>query len=235
MRNPYFEFKRFTIWHDRCAMKVGTDGVLLGAWGEISGCKRILDIGCGSGLMALMVAQRAPEAQVCGIEVEHEAVIQARENVALSPFADRVRIEEGDVRSFQGEYDAILCNPPFFTEDTCPSDVLRALARNASSLSYEALWEAVVRLLSTGGYFSVVLPYKEYANFYYLAMKQGFDVFRTCAVKTVERKAPKRILATFSRAFGQEKEEETLVLQGEDGQRSEGYKNLVQDFYLSVP
>lgn len=234
MGNPYFEFKQFTVWHERCAMKVGTDGVLLGAWSYVFGCKHILDIGSGSGVVSLMVAQRVPEACVYGVEIDAHAAVQAQENVARSPFSNRVRIASGDVCSLSGEFDAIVCNPPFFTEDTCPADMGRALARNSSSLTYDALWRAVARLLLPEGYFSVVLPYKEYVPFYYLALERGFDVCRTCTVKTVERKAPKRILATFSRVLWEKKEESILVLQGADGKRSPDYEALTRDFYLTA-
>ena len=114
MPNPFFAFKQFTIYHDRCAMKVGTDGVLLGAWGCVEG-QRILDIGTGSGLIALMAAQRNPDAEVLGIDIDEGAILQARENVAQSPFCGRVGCILQDILTFQPEecYDSILCNPPY--------------------------------------------------------------------------------------------------------------------------
>ena len=108
-----FTFKRFTVSHAKCAMKVGTDGVLLGAWA--CGGRRILDVGTGSGLVALMMAQRFVDAQVTAIDIEPGACLQARENVAASPFADRVSVVEASLQAFRGgEYDAIVCNPPFY-------------------------------------------------------------------------------------------------------------------------
>ena len=134
MSNDIFRFKQFSVRHDRCAMKVGTDGVLLGAWGSVEG-KRILDIGTGTGLIALMAAQRNPEADVLGIDIDESAVAQASGNVAKSPFNRRIECILQDVLTFEPEapFDAILCNPPFFTEDTLPDDKGRALARKSQN------------------------------------------------------------------------------------------------------
>ena len=133
-----FRFKQFTINDDRCAMKVGTDGVLLGAWAEVGHSRRLLDIGSGSGLIALMAAQRCPEASVLGVEIDEEACRQARENVADSPYSQRVSILCQDVKNFRSDelFDCILCNPPFFTEDTLPDNPMRAQARHTSEFSF---------------------------------------------------------------------------------------------------
>ena len=152
MSNDVFRFKQFSIHHDRCAMKVGTDGVLLGAWGSVEG-KQILDIGTGTGLIALMAAQRNPEAEVLGIDIDPEAVLQAKENIAESPFSSRVRcilcdFRDADFSSANTSFDAILCNPPFFTEDTLPDDVGRALARNNKSLPFDRLIPKAASLLT---------------------------------------------------------------------------------------
>ena len=124
-----FKFKRFTVRHDRCAMKVGTDGVLLGAWAR--GGRRILDVGTGSGLVALMMAQRFPEARVTGVEVDGEACRQAAENMAASPFAERMDARQGKIQAqdFPRPFDAIVCNPPFYMDDSPHSpDRRRAMA-----------------------------------------------------------------------------------------------------------
>ena len=113
-----FTFKQFDVQHDRCAMKVGTDGVLLGAWAE--GGLRILDIGTGTGLIALMMAQRYGEATITGVDIDHEAAMQARDNVSRTPFANRISIIESPVQNLtadtHGKFDAIVCNPPFFND-----------------------------------------------------------------------------------------------------------------------
>ena len=117
MANGYFQFKQFTVRQQHCAMKVGTDGTLLGAWSQASaGLCRVLDVGTGTGLIALMMAQRYPEAQVIAIDIDEKAVFQAQENVSASPFADRIKVLEADVQTFEDsvKFDSIVCNPPFF-------------------------------------------------------------------------------------------------------------------------
>ena len=161
MPNPYFKFKQFTVCHDRCAMKVGTDGVLVGAWAELPEEGRVLDLGTGTGLIALMAAQRC-QAPVCGIDVDEAAVEQALENVAASPWADRIRIWKQDVREMRAEtdgvFDAIVSNPPYFTEKVLCPDRQRNAARHTDGLDFDELLEAVCRLLTERGVFSVVLP-----------------------------------------------------------------------------
>ena len=121
MKNSYFAFRQFTIHQERCAMKVGTDGTLLGAWAH--GGQRILDVGTGTGLIALMMAQKNVDARVTGIDIDESAVEQARQNVAASPFANRVEIRHEDLAMTTGEYDAIVCNPPYFAQSLhCPDD-----------------------------------------------------------------------------------------------------------------
>lgn len=228
----YFDFKQFRIYHDRCGQKVATDGVLLGAWGRVEGARTILDIGSGSGLIALMAAQRVPEACVTGVDVEPEAVSQARENVKESPFAERVIIEQCDIRTYQHEpFDAILCNPPFYTEDTTPPDGARYLARNAQALPFDELITAVVRLLSPQGHFSVMLPTSEYLGFTAQCMAQGLRLERVCHIQTVLRKPPMRSLITYSFLPTEEVQQETLILQ-EGNTKTEAYQQLARDFYL---
>lgn len=116
MPNPYFSFKQFTVYHDRCAMKVGTDGVLLGAWADVSGARDILDIGTGTGLIALMLAQRS-EAHIMAVDIDEDAVKQAKENVEKSPWPGRIEVERHDICCFNSDirYDVIVSNPPYFS------------------------------------------------------------------------------------------------------------------------
>lgn len=120
MPNPYFQFKQFVVFHDKCAMKVGTDGVLVGAWAQVDGARKVLDIGTGSGLIALMLAQRNPDAFVTAVDIDEAAVEQARENVARTPWSDRMEVERLDIRKapeeWNGCFDAIVSNPPYFVE-----------------------------------------------------------------------------------------------------------------------
>ena len=202
MSNSYFEFKRFTIRQERCAMKVGTDGTLLGAWAEIPlglGIPRILDLGTGTGLIALMMAQRYPEAEITGIDIDPEAVAQAQENVAASPFASRITIIQSDACDFEAEpFDAIVVNPPYFVDAlACPDDQ-RTTARHAVSLSYAALMDSAWRLLQDEGTLSVVIPADCRSQMESEARLRGFFLSRRCWVKTTPKKAPKRCLARTS-------------------------------------
>ncbi len=232
MSNDIFRFKQFSVRHDRCAMKVGTDGVLLGAWGSVEG-KRILDIGTGTGLIALMAAQRNPEADVLGIDIDELAVAQARGNVAESPFNRRIECILQDVLTFESEapFDAILCNPPFFTEDTLPDNRSRALARNNKCLPFPQLIKKVAVLLAENGTFSLIVPSGLVQEIVGLCMENGLHLIRRCQIHTTARKPPRRTLLEFSRQ-NRSCEMLTLRLVADDGTRSQQYQEFTKDFYL---
>ena len=217
MGNPFFRFKQFEIWHDRCAMKVGTDGVLLGAWTDVSHSQNVLDIGTGSGLIALMIAQRC-RAKVTGVEIDAEAAKQACENVALSPWKGRVSIRQADITAFEGgKYDTILSNPPYFREQVYCSDSQRNAARHTGALTFEDLLDAVIRLLTDDGCFSVI--------------RHLYPMYRT-NVQTRPGISPKRVLLTLSRNILPCKED-TLVIESEPRIYSPDFIQLVKDFYLA--
>ena len=235
MGSPSFRFKQFEIWHDRCAQKVGTDGVLLGAWADLKQSKHILDVGTGSGLIALMAAQRASEAEVVGIEIDPDAARQASENAQRSPFSERITITQSDVRDFHSPlaFDCILSNPPFFTEETCPPVSERAIARNTATLTFVELIAAVGRLLADEGCFHVVLPSSAVPGFVALCLERNLHLERQCLVSTVAGKAPKRSLLTFVSGIPSSPLlVEQLVLQTPDGRRTEAYQRLASSFYL---
>ena len=213
-------------------MKVGTDGVLLGAWGSVDG-KRILDIGTGTGLIALMAAQRNPEADVLGIDIDESAVAQASENVAESPFSRQIECILQDVLTFESEasFDAILCNPPFFTEDTLPDNRSRALARNNKCLPFPQLIKKVAVLLAENGTFSLIVPSALAQEIVGLCMENGLHLVRRCQIHTTARKPPRRTLLEFSRQ-NRSCEMQTLCLVADDGTRSQQYQELTKDFYL---
>ena len=237
MSNSYFQFKQFTIHHERCAMKVGTDGVLLGAWapfGDLPLGARLLDIGTGSGLIALMLAQRYPQAQVLGIDIDAGAVEQARENVAASPFAKRVTIACQALQELQVEeaaFDAIACNPPFFEESLLPPDAGRTTARHTTTLPFAALALHAARFLRPDGRFAVVLPTTAFDAFHLQCFSQGLSLEVRCDVKTTAHKEPKRTLACFRKSADVSRRNEELVLT-ENGVRSAAYAALTRDFYL---
>lgn len=234
MSSDFFRFKQFCIRHDRCGMKVGTDGVLLGAWGDVGGT-RILDIGTGTGLIALMAAQRNPDAIVVGIDIDEAAVCQANENVGGSPFCDRVGCELHDILTFSPKvsFDSILCNPPFFTEDTLPDNEPRALARNNRSLPFPKLIPKVAWLLKRKGKFSIIIPCEHVVEIVGLCLTSGLYLSRRCIVYTTARKPPRRTMLTFTKERGVPCDEQTLCLNADDGSRSQAYQELTQAFYLT--
>lgn len=236
MSSSYFDFKQFRVCHDRCAMKVGTDGVLLGAWADVRNARRVLDIGAGSGLLALMVAQREQEAHVVGVEIDANAVEQARQNANASSFANRIEILQTDVREFEDKegFDAILCNPPFYTEDTLPPESQRFSARNSHALPFGDLIKCFCRLINDGGKINVILPTSAEPQFTLACMVEGLYMQRMCRVKTTAHKAPKRTLITYSTMPCQTICFEEIVLQ-ENGSRSADYSRLTADFYLDCP
>lgn len=233
VKKEVFRFKQFSIRHDRCAMKVGTDGVLLGAWGSVEG-RRILDIGTGTGLIALMAAQRNPDAQVLGIDIDEAAVQQAQENFSESPFSERLSCELQDIIAWcpSERFDAILCNPPFFTEDTLPDDAGRALARNNKSMPFVQLIPKVATLLTDEGRFSIIVPSNHAQDIIGLCLAEGLHLQRRCQVRTAAHKPPRRSLLTFSSIRNTLNKEPDLYILNPDGSRSQTYTALTNPFYL---
>ena len=238
MGSDSFRFRQFELRQDRCAMKVGTDGTLLGAWalmpGEASG--RVLDIGTGTGLIALMMAQRYPEAEVTAIDIDAGAVSQARENVAASPFARRVTVMEMALQQMgepsrvaaqsSSRYDALVCNPPFFVNSLVCPDARRTAARHASSLPLTDLAAAASVLLSNGGELSVILPADLHSSMDAAAVLSGLFAHRVCRFFTSVRKPAKRVLLAYGRQPADTFEQTQLVLGDDD------YRQLVAPFYL---
>ena len=235
MSNDYFQFRQFVVHQQRCAMKVGTDGTLLGAWAAApSGQCRILDIGTGTGLIALMMAQRFPEAEVTGIDIDEDAVTQAVENVRLSPFSERVRIYRQDIVNFTDiiGFDAIVSNPPYFVDSlACPDDQ-RTIARHAVSLTYEQLMHQVYRLLKDEGRFSVVVPSDCRAKIEAAACLEGFFTTCVCLIKTTPRKQPKRQLIEFQKHPVSELDISEGIIEVSPNVRSEWYQQLTKEFYI---
>lgn len=240
--NSAFRFKQFSVKHGRSSMRVGTDGVLLGAWADVAVCRdvpcaKVLDIGCGCGLISLMVAQRCPSCHVLGIDVDAPSVLEAAENAAESPFADRVEFSLADIREFctdenAGAYSLILCNPPYYTEDTLPPEHRRSVARNSAHLSFDVLVRSACRLLAENGVFAVVVPMAARGEFVAVAMENGLHIRRECRVQTVSRKTPKRVLLEFGFQSSNDVALSSLLLQDDDGGRSAEYSALCGDFYL---
>lgn len=212
-------------------MKVGTDGVLLGAWAE--GGERILDIGSGTGLLALFMAQRFPQSQIEGVEIDAVAFEQAVENVRQGPYGSRIRLHCSSVQNFHSEkFDSILSNPPFFVDSLKGPDALRNQARHSDTLSFHELFAAVSRLLSDKGVFSAIVPKESLEPFESEAYHSGLFITRKVEIKTVREKPVKRILLAFRHYRSQEYEHQVVCLMDNPGERSEWYHHLTRDFYV---
>ena len=231
----FFQFKQFVVHQDRCGMKVGTDGVLLGAWAE--GGKHILDIGTGTGLIALMLAQRYQDAEITGVELNEQAALQAQENVDASPFSPQITIENVPIQRFslqtslQGHFDSIVSNPPFY-HSLKSKNHERTLARHTESLTFIELFEAVSLLLAPEGCFSAVIPIEQMDNFLAEAHIKGLFISRIVKVKTVETKQAKRCLVAFAKQPPTTFKEEEATIRDVDGQYTAWYSQLTGDFYL---
>lgn len=234
MPESVFHFKQFSVHQDRCAMKVGTDGVLLGSWARPVSVGRILDIGTGTGLIALMMAQKCP-AFTDAIDIDKQAVDQATENVRLSPWENRIRVLHSSLNDFKPgcRYNLIVSNPPYFIDSYAATDQARNQARSASaSLPFDELLNGVVRLLESDGHFSVILPYREGQIFRDMAERSGLICNHLVQVKTGLDKPCKRVLMEFSRTEHKFISEE-LVLHYDNRNFTDEYKNLTSPFYLS--
>ena len=233
-----FKFKQFTVNQERCAMKIGTDGVLLGAWTSIDNDPfSILDIGAGTGILSLMLAQRSNAQHIEAIEIDDNAYEQCVENFENSPWNDRlfcfhVSLAEF-VKDVDSKFDVIVCNPPFYSENFKTSNLSRDLARFQDAMPFELLITAVSRLLSKTGIFSVIIPYKEEAHFIDLALKAGLFLVRMLRVKGHPDSEIKRSLIEFS--FQKVPQTITvLIIENSRHNYTEDYSNLTKDFYLKM-
>ena len=237
MSNDFFEFKTFTIHQCRAAMKVGTDGVILGAWHAIGGNpKNILDIGSGTGLVALMMAQRFPHSFVDAVEIDLDAFLDGEENISSSPYSSRIKTYHLPFQEYCAEcgkrYDVIVSNPPFFLTSLHNPNKGRAIARHADTLPFAVLTQGASQLLSESGVLAVVLPTESVDTFLGDAVAAGLSLSVHTAVKTTERKNPKRHLMLFSKTLPSEIIRETVCLQNPDGSRSAWYAEMTHDFYV---
>jgi len=235
MPNPYFQFKQFTIHQEKCAMKVGTDGVLLGAWTDCSSAQRILDIGTGTGLIALMLAQRTV-APIDGLEIDEAAILQAKENVQNSPWADRINIVHNSFQDFYEEqttcYDLIVSNPPYFENSLKSPSKGRTTARHTDSLSALEIIVGSKSLLTDNGQLCVILPINEGLDFLKKAEESGLYCQRKTAVIPRMGTAVKRLLLCFGLESSACQESELLIETDNRHSYSDQYKALTKDYYL---
>ena len=237
MSNNYFKFKHFTIEQSDCAMKVGTDGCLLGAWADIAQSRNILDVGCGSGLIAIMTAQRCSEARITGVELDEDAASQARENAEASPWSERIEIVHKDFLQYvpKEKFDTILSNPPYFTNSMkCPDDK-RSKARHDDSLASDALLAHAFELLLEGGKLSVVIPAEQSETWHNQAEVVGLHLTRITFIHTRATAAPKRVLMEFTKGDSTTTlSKRDFILEDKPGKYSEEATRLLQPFYLKL-
>jgi tRNA1Val (adenine37-N6)-methyltransferase len=236
MSNNYFRFKQFTVYHDRCAMKVGTDGVLLGSWADVTTCSTALDIGTGTGLIALMLAQRNEHLSIDGIEIDPPASEQASANILNSPFSERIRIHHtsfsGFSKSSPRKYDLIISNPPYFMRSLKSISGNRQLARHNDQLPLSNLIAGSINLLTPEGRIALILPYKQCRELFSQANRHGLYCTRLTNVITIEGTSPKRILVELSRQQPSSTEYSLLILEDSQHRRTAAYTSLTSEFYL---
>jgi len=233
-KDKQFHFKQFSVRHDRSGMKVGTDGVLLGAWVSVENEKNILEIGTGSGVIALVLAQRTPQlTQIAAIEPDLSSCMDASDNFSVSPWKERISLQRVRLQDFHSPFlfDLVVSNPPYFQDSQKPPDSRRELARHTESLSFTDLLEGADRLLTPAGRLAVILPVTEATHFRQLASNR-FQVIRICQFRSRKHKPVERILIEFARQSPGEKAEE-LVLYADGDHWTKEYKNLTSPFYLT--
>jgi tRNA1Val (adenine37-N6)-methyltransferase len=235
MSNSYFQFKQFRIDQEGAAMKVSTDACIQGAWTPMtSAVKSVLDIGTGTGLLALMLAQRNETARIDAVEIDHAAARQAAANVAASPWSDRITVDEGDVRSVNnGGYDLIISNPPFFTNDLLGPDNNRNLARHTLSLSFEELFCVIRNGLLATGYASVMLPTAEHRDWEELVGRYGWHITRRLSIVPVLHAPANRVVSLCSALPDADISEELIIRYAPDTYSPE-FTQLLAPFYLRL-
>lgn len=236
MGSPYFRFRQFTVFHDQCAMKVGTDGVLLGAWANVENAVDILDVGTGIGLIALMLAQRNSLSKIVAIDLDENAVNQAGENIRRSPFSDRIAVElfafRDFVRTTSKRFDLIVSNPPYFSESLLPPDKQRANARHSISLTLDDLCCFARDCLKKEGTLSLILPYDKSEELNSLCEKYTFYLKRKTMVYPLPDVQPKRILIELGMQPCGHSEENSLIIENSRHHYTREFSDLTSGFYL---
>jgi tRNA1Val (adenine37-N6)-methyltransferase len=234
MSNSYFSFKQFTINQDRSVFKVGTDGVLLGAVTDIAGAKSILEIGTGSGLIAVMLAQRS-EAEVVAIEPDPESFCQACENANNTKWSNRIKILQTNLQNYlpgEKKFNLIVTNPPYFTDSLKNPDPRKSASRHNDTLTSEELLTGVSRLLEEDGRLQLILPYVEGNIFIAEASGYGLYCNNILKIRPLPDSEIRRLILTFSRKKSFATEKFLTIEHGKRHEFTEEYINLTREFYL---
>ena len=238
VRSKAFLFKQFKVYQDKCTMKIGTDGVLLGAWADVSNAAYALDIGTGTGVIAIMLGQRTKEAIIHAVEIEDASFQQARENMKAVPWSDRLEIFHTPIQSFQPKeperYDLIVSNPPFFSGGTFSHNQHRNQVRHTIKMPHGDLLTAARNFLTPSGRFCVVLPHIEGLRFQELAESYHLFCTKVTEVRPRAHKPVERLVLQFERRQAPVRRDE-LILQEEKGEEwTKDYKDLTREFYLKI-
>jgi tRNA1Val (adenine37-N6)-methyltransferase len=234
MANNYFSFKKFTVYQDKCAFKVGTDGVLLGASADVTGACKILDIGTGTGLIALMLAQKC-EAEIIAIESDQNSFEQACTNVSLSKWQDRIKVVCSELQSYDPggvRFDLIVTNPPYFTDSLKNPDKRIAPTRHNFTLNNDELLKGASRLMTEDGKLQVIMPYVEGNILIAEAQEYGLYCNSILKIKPLPTSDIRRLILTFSGKKQKATEKFLTIEHGKRHEFTEEYKNLTKDFYL---
>lgn len=228
-----FTFRQFHVTDTRCGMKVGTDAVVLGSWTDTAGASRILDIGCGCGILALMMAQKAPEAMVTAVEIDPDAAADAQLNIDASPWAGRISLVCGDVFDLapDSRFDLIVCNPPFFTETLRAPEAGRATARHEGTLGVESLLDLALTLLAPGGSVAFVAPSARDSEIDFMATLRGLTTGRRLHMKQRDGRPAVRTFRQLRLGRGPVTDG-TIILNDAVGRRTAAYSSLTEQFYL---
>lgn len=237
MATPFFKFKNFTVWHDKCAMKVGTDGVLLGSWATVSDSNRILDVGTGTGLIALMLAQRS-NAIIEAIDIDEAACNQAKENIEASVFKDQIKVYCTSIQNYAAStdqrYDLIVSNPPYFLNSLKGPDNQRNKARHNDTLPLSQLLNGSRKLLTPNGKVSLILPASQQDELNELLPSSRLFKTRETLILPTPQSAPKRILVELSANQAKTCEKTQLIIEEGRHQYTNDYKELTKDYYLKM-
>jgi tRNA1Val (adenine37-N6)-methyltransferase len=235
MGNQYFKFKQFTINQHNTAMKVGVDAVLLGSWANPGNAKEVLDIGTGTGLLSLMLAQKS-EARITAIDIDEGSCMQANLNVKASKWPNRIDVQKISIQEFvantSDKYDFIICNPPFFNSSLVSPDTKRTLARHDASLGLDELFRSVARLLTKNGRFVMIYQYDRKEEVLAEATNNKLFPSKALVIKGNEHKSPNRVVFEFSWKPTDCEESEIAIRHSGTNEYTSAYKELTQDYYL---
>lgn len=240
MQDPDFKFKQFSIWHDKCAMKVNTDGILLAAWTELMSCNNILDIGTGTGLIALMLAQKSQHqtlpASLCAVEIDPAAAEQAQFNITQSKWRQQIELIQQDIQSYSQQssrrFDLLVSNPPYFTNSLQAGTVARNQARHNQGLSFDDLLASAAKLATKQARFNLILPCNEANKLIAIAKQHNWHLVQECLVSTVTDKPASRSLLSLSKQGKESVTKSHITIRNRDNSYTTEFIELCRDYYL---